>query len=270
MAYDKRISRAAPGLVVSALDDSGSMAGPLPGTSDAKYEWVERDHGHIFKELLARSTEQRGDSVVIKPRYYVYLIRYGSMPEAWAPEELDIEAAVTKYAAAGNSLGLGGHLGGTDAEAALRLAREFLKKAVACERYRNSFPPLVFHLTDGMSQSDATQVAEDIMALTTADGNVLMVNGYIGTQTSLSYTGPEDFPGYVTEKEAGPSEDNLRLFRMSSLMPECIRQNLVDDGIFPAIREGARLFFDVRTKEMLKHTIQVVGSMGSRADRTRT
>jgi hypothetical protein len=108
------------------------------------------------------------------------------------------------------------------------------------------------------------------MALSATDGNVLMLNAYIGTQTSLSYTGPEDFPGYIAEEEAGPSEDNLRLFRMSSPMPESIRRNLVDDGIFPAVREGARLFFDVRTREMLKHAIQAVGSMGSRADRTRT
>jgi hypothetical protein len=51
-------------------------------------------------------------------------------------------------------------------------------------------------------------------------------------------------------------------------MPEAIHQNLVSDGIFPALRQNARLFFDVRTKEMLKHVIQVVGSIGSRADRT--
>ena len=43
--------------------------------------------------------------------------------------------------------------------------------------------------------------------------------------------------------------------------------NLIDDGVFPQLRAGARLFFDVRTKEMLKHVIQVVGSLGSRAAR---
>jgi hypothetical protein len=51
---------------------------------------------------------------------------------------------------------------------------------------------------------------------------------------------------------------------MSSVVPETIRQNLISDGIFPALRQDARLFFDVRTKEMLKHVLQVVSSGGSR------
>ena len=54
---------------------------------------------------------------------------------------------------------------------------------------------------------------------------------------------------------------------MSSEAPESIRQNLIEDGVFPNLRQGSRLFFDVRTREMLKHVIQVVGSIGSRADR---
>jgi len=119
-----------------------------------------------------------------------------------------------------------------------------------------------------LSHTDASAVAEQIKQLTTNDGNVLIVNAFIGTQTNLSYKGPEDFPGYTTEQEAGSSEDNIRLFNMSSVMPETIFRNLVDDGIFPNLRPDARLFFDVRTKEMLKHVIQVVGSIGSRADRT--
>jgi hypothetical protein len=48
-------------------------------------------------------------------------------------------------------------------------------------------------------------------------------------------------------------------------MPDTIHQNLVADGIFPKLRSGSRLFFDVRTKEMLKNVLQVVGSIGSRA-----
>ena len=89
---------------------------------------------------------------------------------------------------------------------------------------------------------------------------------HIGTRTSLNYKGPDDFPGYVEEAEAGPSPDNIRLFNMSSQVPNSMRQNLIEDGIFPQLRPGARLFFDVRTKEMLKHVIQVVGSQGSRAN----
>jgi hypothetical protein len=130
--------------------------------------------------------------------------------------------------------------------------------------YRDSFPPMVFHLTDGESQTDASASAQKMMALATSDGNTLVVNAYIGTQTNLPYTGPADFTGYLTESEVGPNEDNLRLFRMSSVMPETIRQNLVNDKIFPNIRAGSRLFFDVRTHLMLQKVLSVVGSTGSR------
>lgn len=126
---------------------------------------------------------------------------------------------------------------------------------------------MVLHLTDGESQTDASAVAEQIKQMATTDGNVLLVNAYIGTQTSLNYQGPEDFPGYVDIAEAGPRDDNMRMFSMSSVMPESIRANLAVDTIFPKMRAGSRLFFDVRTKEMLMHVIQVVGSIGSRAVR---
>lgn len=267
MAYERKISRQHPGLIVLVLDDSGSMNDPLPGTSDKKWKWVDRLVGIILKELLARSTEMKGDSVAIKPRYYIHIIRYGSHPENWGDGLMDIEQVVQKFADDQGSLGLGGKLGGTDADAALRMAHEFLKDTVTDERFGDSFSPMLFHLTDGESGTDATGTAEQIMNLKTSDGNVLMVNAYIGTQTDLSYAGPEDFPGYVDVAEAGGGEDNNRMFSMSSVLPACIHQNLVEDGIFPNLREGARLFFDIRTKEMLKHTVQVVGSQGSRADR---
>jgi hypothetical protein len=266
--YQQKISRANPGLIIMALDDSGSHADFLAGTTDPKYQWNERYTGIILKELLSRSSEVSGQGIVIKPRYFLHVIEYGSQPQLWGDPVMDIETAVQKYTEAGNSLGLGGRLGGTDTAAALQMALADLQKVLADERFRNSFPPLLLHITDGESQTDATTVAEQIKQLATADGNVLMANAYIGTRTNLGYKGPEDFPGYVTSNEAGPSPDNLRLFGMSSEMPETIRQNLIDDAIFPNLREKARLFFDVRTKEMLKHVIQVVGSIGSRADRT--
>ncbi|MBM4030174.1 MAG: VWA domain-containing protein [Planctomycetes bacterium] len=267
MPYERKISRAQPGCVVMVLDDSGSMGEPLPGTSDPKYQWVERLLGCVLKELLARSTETKGDAVLIKPRYFATVFTYGSAPQLWGSEGMDIQAVVEKYTREGNSLGLGGKLGGTDAAAALQQAFNYLERAVADERFSASFPAMLFHLTDGMSATDPRPVAEQIKRLATSDGNILVLNSFIGTQTNLAYTGPEDFPGYVQANEVGQSEDNVRLFEMSSEIPEVMRANLVQDGIFPNLRAGARLFFDVRTREMLKHTLAVVGSIGSRADR---
>jgi hypothetical protein len=268
MDYQKPVSRANPGLVVFVLDDSASMGDPLPGTSDPKYVWVERYTKVLLSELLARSQEKgAGDTIRIKPRYFVYFVIYGGKPvtswNAQDPHQLDIQSVLTKYAASNYSLGLGGNLSGTDARAAFAEVRQFLARVIS--QFQQCFPPMVFHLTDGESATDAEDVAGELSRLTTTDGAPLIVNAFLGASTELDYAGPDDFPGYLSEADAGPSEYGQRLFRMSSVVPSTIRANLVSDGIFPAIRPGARLFFDVRTKDMLKHTIQVVGSQGSRA-----
>jgi hypothetical protein len=267
MAYEQKISRANPGLILLICDDSGSMSDNLPGTSDPKFLWVERYVGNILQELLARSTDMRGNDAVVKPRYYLVVVRYGSDPEPWGSPEMDIETALRLFADGGNSLGLGGHLGGTDAEAAFAEMLVHLKNALAGERFRNSFPPMILHLSDGESATDATALAQEAMRQATTDGQTLVVNAYIGTQTALGYNGPEDYSGYVDVSEVGSSEDNIRLFHMSSEVPVSIEANLKEDGIFPQLRSGSRLFFDVRTKDMLKHTLQVVGSLGSRMGR---
>lgn len=265
--HEKKISTANPGFIGGVVDWSGSTRDAFPGTTDPVYMWISRYFGIILMELLTRCTNVQGNQATVKPRYYNSFVIYGSNPKVWGDEVMDIESAVTKFKESDNSFGLD-NLGGTDTKAAFQKMYEILKKAVKEDRFKNSFPPMVFHLTDGLSHSDATGVVEKIKQLSTSDGNVLVVNGFIGTETNLQYKGPEDFQGYTTEEEAGPSEDNIRLFNMSSEIPDSIYQNLVDDGIFPKLRKGCRLFFDVRTKEMLKHVIQVVGSIGSRADRT--
>ena len=265
--YQKQVNRSNPGLVIFCLDDSGSTTYNLAGTNDPRFMWVALYLGIILKLLLSRSTEMRGDAATVKPRYYVHTIIYGSQPQLWGTEEMDIQTAVELYTQNSNSVGLGGKLKGTDSDAALHMVYDYARQAVASERFRDSFPPMVFHLTDGESQTDASAIAEQIKQLQTSDGNVLMVNAYIGTQTSLGYAGPEDFPGYVDVNEAGPSDDNIRMFNMSSEMPDSIRSYLVESGIFPQIRKGSRLFFDVRTKDMLQHVIQIVSSVGSRADK---
>ena len=266
--YEKKISRANPGLVVFLLDDSGSMADNLPGTTDPKWQWNERLFGVTTHDLLSRCNDLHGKDLRIKDRYYTYNVIYGSHPEAWEGGLMDVKTTIERFTSSGNSLGLGGKMGGTHTEAGFQEVYNALVKLIQDERFKNSFPPIVFHLTDGMSHTDASPIAEMIKQLSTSDGNVLIANAYIGTETDLQYNGPEDFPGYVDVSDVGSNSDNLRMFNMSSVVPEAVRQNLIEDGIFPNFREGARLFFDVRTKDMLKRCIQVVSSQGSRADRS--
>lgn len=108
MSYEKMISRTEPGLLALLLDDSGSIADHLPGTSDPKYAWNERYFGLIVKELLGRCTEVKGTDIVIRPRYYFHIASYGSNVQVWGDEVMDVQAVVEKYTKANNSLGLGG------------------------------------------------------------------------------------------------------------------------------------------------------------------
>lgn len=263
MPYEKRVSRASPGLIVLALDDSPSMSDALPGTSDPKFEWTQRYAGVILQELLSRCMVAVGKDVEIKPRYHQHVCIYGGTTQVWGDEIMDIGTTVDKFTKNNNSLGLAGRINGTDSAQALGEVYDVLQRAVKDPKFQDSFPPLVLHITDGESQTDASQVATQIKQLSTADGNVLLANAYIGVETNLNYNGPEDFPGYVEASEAGPSEHNIRMFHMSSIVPETIRLFLVSEGIFPKMREGARLFFDIRTREMLKHVIQIVSSINA-------
>ena len=127
MSYEQKISTQKPGLVVLLLDDSGSMKENLAGTSDPRYKWTERYAGYILKELLDRSSDMKGDNLVVKPRYCIHVIKYGSRTELWGNPEMEIQSAVELYSRSGNSLGLGGHLQGTNARAAFEQALNYLR-----------------------------------------------------------------------------------------------------------------------------------------------
>jgi len=130
MAYEKKISQQFPGLILLGLDDSGSMRENLPGTSNPKYEWVERYTGIILDQLLERSSEVQGDNIKIKPRYFLHVTKYGSTTHLWNEPHMDIETTIRHFTDSGNSLGLSGNLGGTDAKQAFKEAPSGFKMVI--------------------------------------------------------------------------------------------------------------------------------------------
>jgi hypothetical protein len=232
-----------PAVIQMILDDSGSMTSPMAATSDRRYAWLETCAAQMLSEFLARSVVLTNGEVAVRPRYFLDVIKYGSTVDPWSVSELDIGEAAKKFDAAGGKFGLGGNLGGTDHERAFRLAHERMCTMIVKDRFRDSFPPIVVHFTDGESVTDAEAVVRKLANLSTSDGNVLVMNVHITSRTSLAYDGWRDFPGYVTSTDVGASEENLKLFRMSSVVPETFRQRLIRSGVLPSIRKGARLFF---------------------------
>ena len=87
------------------------------------------------------------------------------------------------------------------------------------ERNRDSFPPLVFHISDGEC-TDADphtliSLAERIMACSTNDGNTLIFNIHLTTDSEQR---PLSFPSEHSIKTS--LRHQYLLYRMSSILPE--------------------------------------------------
>lgn len=111
--------------------------------------------------------------------------------------------------------------------------------------YPNSFPPIVFHLTDGQaSDGDPAEIAQKLRAVATTDGNVLLFNGYLSAVAS----GVVEFP--VSKADLPPNDRYAhRLFEMSSIIPESMRLSRNIWGIEPG---GRGMLFNVDFSAVVK------------------
>ncbi len=91
--------------------------------------------------------------------------------------------------------------------------------------HHNSFPPIVVNITDGRSQDgDPTPYAEAVRALSTNDGNVLLMNCHLSTTAA----DPLLFP---TGEKGLPDELAWVLFRTSSVLPEPFHRYAVTEEV---------------------------------------
>jgi hypothetical protein len=83
--------------------------------------------------------------------------------------------------------------------------------------HSQSFPPIVFNVTDAMATDGDPRVqAEDMRELATQDGNVLLFNVHISRDASSGILFPQSY------SDLGDDEYAHLLFDMSSLLPEQI------------------------------------------------
>ena len=112
--------------------------------------------------------------------------------------------------------------GNTPMIEALRTARDLVARWIARDENYQSFPPIVFNITDGEAtdghEEELQSVARQLRTLHTADGDVLLINIHIGTGDERTLF----FPGI---DEPLPINRNARmLYEASSVMPACFEQ----------------------------------------------
>ena len=109
--------------------------------------------------------------------------------------------------------------GSTPMYEALTYVYELIDKWCKNPDNRDSFPPIIFHITDGKCNDaeidDLVDIAQKITATGTNDGNTLMYNIHLSSDITQKYG--EIFPS----DETFTTNDNgkLTLFKISSLLP---------------------------------------------------
>ena len=249
MPYTADISRQNPACFLFLIDQSGSMTGALAGTPgerkmDGAADAVNRnlhaislrcsqgmdirDYFHIG--ILGYSTDDQRNSGISS-------ILRGTTPQRpFLPisEVVDLAEVVKRQVK--ESDGAGGLVEvtrdipvwvhptatyGTPMREALGIAGDALAEWI--EQYRDSYPPTVINISDGIStDGDPVPLAQRIMELQTSDGPALLFNCHLSSVNA----NPCEYPGDAGEVPQG-DEYAPQMFRMSSVLPEPCYQRAV-------------------------------------------
>ncbi|REE55428.1 von Willebrand factor type A domain-containing protein [Paenibacillus taihuensis] len=201
--YSAEISRSNPSCILFIIDQSGSMSDPFGAST--KSESVSDAINRLLQNLVIKCAKSEG----IRDYYHVGVIGYGAgvgpafggvlagkemvpiSEIADNPSKLDKRLKKVPDGASG----LVDQLvkfpvwfepvanGGTPMCEAMRTAHAVLTQWIG--EYTQCFPPVVIHITDGEStDGDPTVEMEQLRALSTDDGNVLLFNLHISDSPS--------------------------------------------------------------------------------------
>ena len=245
--YTAYITRATPSVFLFLIDQSGSMDAKVTlanGKKMTKAEFLSNAVNDTFNELLNRCI--KGNE--IRDYFEVAVIGYGGKngskanmawegglaDKSWvkmtelanyflSEEEIEVMRSVrgknipsivkhkkwvaplAKYQ--------------TPMHHAFGMAAELLEDWIVRYKGQNVYPPTVINITDGQftdtSNAEMLKSAQRIMNLKTMDGNVLLFNLHISTQTTTEVIFPY-------KKEELPDNDDFAhvLFDMSSDLPD--------------------------------------------------
>ncbi len=270
MPYTAEISRSNPSCFLFLIDQSGSMEDPIPSPPSSgsdgpapsaptrtKAQGVADAINRLLQNLVIKCAKSEG----VRDYYYVGVLGYGgkvnpAFSGALAGKELvpisEIANSPARVEERTKKIddGAGGLVdqtikfpiwfdaisnGGTPMCEALTRAHQILSEWLA--QHPGCFPPIVINITDGEStDGDPTAPATRLQDLTSDDGNLLLFNLHLSSQSAL----PIEFP----DSEGGlPDKHAQLLFRMSSLLPEYMRGIAQQEG-FPVTDQTRGFVFN--------------------------
>ena len=259
MSYTADISRNNPGCFLFLIDQSGSMSGALGGQPDLRKMDGAADAVNRILDAISQRCSQGMD---IRDYFEIGVITYntgvtgnaeleaalpGTSPEQpFLSVSQVVDVAEVEERQVKESDGAGGIVEvtkkfpvwlrpkagfGTPMCEALSAASKALQDWTA--QHPDSYPPMLINVTDGdATDGNPESLAQEIMALGTSDGNVLIYNAHLSEMTAM----PVQYPS--EEGEVPPDEYAARMFRMSSEFPAQVVDLAASMGL--SVTQGSR------------------------------
>lgn len=247
--YEARISRSHPASFIILIDQSGSMQEPtlFLNRKMAKSEAVALTVNMLVSELLSRSKREDG----YRNYFDIAVLGYHGeqVQSLWSdsskifmkPGELagaelervpvEMERRLpdgrTVVSVVNQKIWVRPYAGGrTPMFSALTECYRLCEQWCACKAHRQSYPPTIFNITDGESSDgddrQLEQIAASIRRLGTEDGNALLINIHISSDTTER---PVLFA--ASESELPDQRYARLLYRMSSQMPSVYDESIM-------------------------------------------
>lgn len=244
MPYVAEISRSNPACILFLVDQSGSMADQWSGEGgQSKASGVATILNRLLQALVLKCT--KGEEV--RNYFYVSVVGYGGETRRLLTQEGDDPGPISWIADHPQRVeerqvdqedGAGGLVkvtrrfpvwidpvaeSGTPMCAALGDILTLVRGWI--ERYPNSYPPVIFNITDGEStDGDPRPVARQVISQGTSDGSPLLFNVHVSSQSGAPIL-LADAPGAL------PDDYARMLFEMSSELPPAVRRLATAEGL---------------------------------------
>jgi hypothetical protein len=257
MPHDAQITRDHPGCLLFLVDQSGSMADPFGGSTESggsKADEVAAVINRFLDDLVNKCTRAEG----VRDYFDVGVIGYGASVGPAFAGVLAERSLVPLSEVADNpdeiqnrsrksSDGAGGIVeeniqfpvwfkptaaGGTPMAEAFGQAYTTLQDWIG--GHGESFPPIVINITDGEATgADPEGFATSLGDLETANGEVLVCNAHLSSLRAAAIMFPDS-------EHNLPDQFAQKLFRMSSVLPERMREAAATQGF--AVSPNSRAF----------------------------